>query len=159
MTYLEAISSLMHYQHFSYQIWTHICQASVCPSPVHSLHPWMQTGSDETTLLSLVLCGRRGKEWWEAPGRVWRNFVLDSPVQLAPLPDSPQTFLPHPPESLRSLPVGCRWDTLGSTPSSEPTQMAAGIPLGNNSRVLLSQSKQQLLNGKSSQMSHLWIIN
>lgn len=137
MPCLEASSSLMHYQHFSYQIWTHICQASVRPSPFPSLCPWMPTGSDETTLLSLFLCGQKGKEWREGRGRVWRNFVVDLQVQLP----APPTFLHHPPGSFLPWPVGCRWDTLGSTPSSEPTQMAAGIPLGNSGSFVVSKQK------------------
>ena len=111
----------------------------------------MQTGSDETTLLSLFLCGRRGKGCWEGRGRVWRNFVVDLPVQSpAPLPDFPLPVLPHPPGSSLPQPVGCRWDTLGSTSSSEPTQMAAGIPLGEQWQSLLVWC---------SQMLHLWIIH
>lgn len=69
---------------------------------------------------------------------------MDSLVLLlAPLPGSPPTFPPRPPVG-HSQPVGCRWDTLGSTPSSEPAQMAAGIPLG--SRVVSKKATVKWVN-------------
>lgn len=112
----------------------HIC--SVCFSPFPFLCPWMQTGNDGTTLLSLFPYGRRGKERWEAHGHIWRILVLDWLIRLrTPILASPPAFPPHPPEILPPWLAGCRWDTLGSTSSSAPTQMAAGIPLGKASRV------------------------
>lgn len=77
MPYFEAGYQIM--KGFSYPIWIHICQSSGFPS----LYPWMQTGSGGTTLLSLDLCGQRGKALlWEDRGRVWRSLFVDLQIDF-----------------------------------------------------------------------------
>lgn len=113
----------MQFKDFSYPIWMSIWQNAV----FLSLFPWRRTGSGGTTLLSLSPYVQRGKAWLE--DLAWRSVFVDVHVRLLSLSPTNSLIFPlRPPGSFLLLPAGYRWDTLGSISSSEPAQMAAGIP-------------------------------
>lgn len=52
----------------------------------------------------------------------------------------------QPPGNLFLLPIGYRWDTLGSISFSEPAQMAVGIPFGKSGQLIAGRCPTGCIN-------------